>query len=107
MSMLDTHGLDSVVDGHTKRQTEYAMRAAFLCRGYVPMQESILRSSEPMNSRYDKGLLIWNTPYAAYQYYTPLRHTTAGTYDHWDEHCWQEHGNELTAYAKKLIEEVR
>lgn len=102
---LDTSGFDRVLNNGERRQTEYAMRAAFLVRGYVPIEETALRNSEPMNSRYREGLLIWNTPYAAYQYYTPLNHSHAGTYDHWDEHCWQEHEYELLDYAKKLIEE--
>lgn len=101
---LDTSGFDHVINEHDQRQTEYAMRAAFLCRSYVPEEESTLRNSEPMNSRYAKGLLIWNTPYANYQYFVPMKHSRAGTCDHWDEKCWQEHGPELLDYARRLIE---
>lgn len=102
---LITDGFDRVISNHERRQMEYAMRAAFVCRGYVPVEESTLRNSEPMNSNYREGLLVWNTPYANYQYVTPLNHTTAGTYDHWDQHCWEERSRELLDYAKKLIEE--
>lgn len=107
MVALDTHGLDTVISGHDRRQEEYAMRAAFVCRQYVPLEEGALRDSEPMNSRYRDGLLIWSTPYAAYQYYTPLAHTTAGTCDHWDQQCWRERSRELLGYARNLIEEVK
>lgn len=103
--ILDTSGLDSVISGHVRRQTEYAMRAAFLCRQYVPREEGALRSSEPLSSRYPEGLLVWSTPYAAKQYYVPMSHTTAGTCDHWDEECARRHGDELRDYARKLLEE--
>lgn len=102
---LVTDGLDSVISGHGRRQELYAMRAAFLCRQYVPREEGYLRASEPLNSRYRQGVLIWNTPYASYQYYTPLAHTTAGTCDHWDEACAKENRAELLDFAKRLYEE--
>lgn len=101
----DTRGWDRVLSGHEKRQKEYAMRAALLCKQYVPVDETTLRSSEPSNSRCEQGLLIWNTPYAAKQYYVPQHHTEAGTCDHWDEACARDHKSELIDYAKKLIEE--
>lgn len=85
-----------------RRQTEYAMRAALVMRKFVPLEESTLRSSEPMNSKYEKGLLVWNTPYAAKQYHVPMNHTTAGTTDHWDEACWSAEGGNLTKYAESL-----
>ncbi len=85
-----------------RRQTEYAMRAGFVMRKFVPLEENTLRASEPMNSKYDKGLLIWSTPYAAKQYNVPMNHTTAGTTDHWDEACWSAEGGNLTKYAESL-----
>lgn len=87
-----------------KRQEEYAMRAAFLMRKYVPCDENTLRASEPLNSNYADGRLIWNTPYAAKQYYVPMSHTTQGTCDHWDEACMKADGKDLIAYAEKLYE---
>lgn len=90
-----------------KRQTEYAMRAAHVMRKYVPEDETTLRASEPLNSRYADGLLIWNTPYAAKQYYVPMNHKESknpqGT-DHWDEECWKKDGKDLLSYAESLYE---
>lgn len=102
---LVTTGLDAVISGHERRQELYAMRAALLCRRYVPREEGYLRASEPLSSRYRQGLLVWSTPYAAYQYYVPTSHTTAGTCDHWDERCAKDNRSELLGFARKLIEE--
>lgn len=85
-----------------KRQEEYAMRVALVMRKYVPRDENTLRASEPLNSRYAEGLLVWSTPYAATQYSVPMRHTTAGTCDHWDEACARNDMPGLLAYAETL-----
>lgn len=87
-----------------KRQTEYAKHAADVMRKYVPLDEDTLRASEPLNSRYAEGILNWNTPYADTQYRVPMRHTTQGTCDHWDEECWKKDGKDLIAYAETLYE---
>lgn len=86
----------------TKRQTEYAMRAASVMRKYVPRDENLLRASEPLNSKYAKGILVWNTPYARTQYEVPMMHTEAGTTDHWDEACWKREGDGLIAYVEAM-----
>lgn len=85
-----------------KRQEEYAMRVAFVMRKYVPRDENTLRASEPMNSKYSDGLLIWNTPYAARQYSVPMSHTTSGTCDHWDEAVARNDMPSLIKYAESL-----
>ena len=66
------------------------------------MRESILRSSEPVNSDYGAGVLTWNTPYAARQYYEPMNHTDPATTDHWDEKCRREDGDDLREFARRL-----
>lgn len=86
-----------------RRQVLYARRAAFLMRRYVPLRESILRSSEPVNSDYAAGILTWNTPYAARQYYEPMNHTTAGTTDHWDQEMMKNDGDDLREFARQLF----
>lgn len=102
---INTPQLDALLDpaAKRKRQEEYAMRAAHVMRKYVPEEETFLRDSEPVNSRYEDGLLIWNTPYAAKQYSVPMNHTTAGTCDHWDEECWKKEGADLLKYAESLF----
>lgn len=85
-----------------QRQEEYAKRVAFVMRKYVPRAEDALRDSEPMNSKYDEGLLIWNTPYALKQYSVPMNHTTPGTCDHWDEPVARNEMPGLIKYAESL-----
>ena len=101
---IDMSGLDKMTSKaeRTKRQTEYAMRAASVMRKYVPRDENLLRASEPLNSKYAKGILTWNTTYAKTQYEVPMRHTEAGTTDHWDEECWKREGDGLLKYAESL-----
>ena len=96
--------IDQLMDAASqrKRQEEYAMRVAFVMRKYVPRDENTLRDSEPLNSRYAEGLLIWNTPYAATQYNVPMRHTTSGTYDHWDEQCARNDMPALIKYVEAM-----
>lgn len=88
-------GLDALVSESRDRQEAAAMRAALGMRRYVPRDENTLRASEPMNSRYAAGLLIWSTPYAQAQYSVPMRHTEPGTCDHWDE-AWAR--NDMPSY---------
>lgn len=96
--------LDAIISdrGHTIRQRQYSMRVAFYARQYVPRDENTLRASEPLNSRYEDGLLIWSTPYALKQYSVPMKHTTAGTQDHWDEAVRKNHMSDLKDYVSKL-----
>lgn len=96
--------IDAIISerGHTIRQRQYAMRVAFYARKYVPRDENTLRASEPLNSRYADGLLIWNTPYALKQYSVPMNHTTEGTTDHWDEQVRKNHMGELKDYVSKM-----
>jgi hypothetical protein len=102
---VNLSGLEKMVSTseQTNRLELVSMRAALGMRKYVPQDESTLRSSEPSNSKYKQGLLIWNTPYAAAQYYVAMNHTTAGTTDHWDEHFMRDYGDDLTDYAQSLF----
>lgn len=49
-----------------KKQAAFAQRVAFDMRKHVPVDEGTLRDSEPINSDYQNGQIIWNTPYAQY-----------------------------------------
>lgn len=102
--VISTPQLDKLTSASAKRkrQEEYAMRVALVMRKYVPRDENTLRASEPLNSRYADGLLVWSTPYAMRQYSTPMRHTTPGTQDHWDEPVRRNEMPGLAAYAETL-----
>lgn len=86
-----------------KRQELFAMKTASLIRKYVPVEETPLRSSEPMNSEYKRGLLVWDMPYAAKHFYVPMNHSEAGTGDHWDERLKGGDMNVLEDYARGLF----
>ena len=88
-----------------RRQRMYAMRAAHVMAQYVPIEEGTLRGSEKLSSDYDLGILTWNTPYAARQYYEPMNHTDPATTDHWDEKCQRENGDDLREFARQLFME--
>lgn len=85
-----------------RRQEEYAMRCALAMRRYVPIEEGTLRGSEPLSSDYRRGVLTWNTPYAARHYYVPMRHAEPGTTDHWDEECGRNDMPALLSFAETL-----
>lgn len=100
-----TNGLDALTQAteRRRRQRLYAMHAAHLIKPYVPLEDGALRASEPLNSDYDGGVLTWNTPYAARQYYEPMAHTEPGTEDHWDEAMWRDHSGDMEEYATDLL----
>ncbi len=103
--IINVPQVDRLLDPRAQRmrQEEYAMRVAFVMRKYVPRDENTLRASEPLNSKYSAGLLIWNTPYAAKQYSVPMSHTMPGTCDHWDEACSRNDMPDLIRYAEGLF----
>lgn len=101
-----TKGIDLMTapGEHARRQRLYAMRAAKVIEPYVPLEEGTLRGSEAVSSDYDAGILTWNTPYAARQYYDEdLEHTTPGTEHHWDQAMWRDHAGDMEAYARGLF----
>lgn len=101
-----TKGIDILTDRseRTRRQRLYAMRAAKVIEPYVPLEEGALRGSEAVSSDYDAGILTWNTPYAARQYYDEgLEHTTPGTEHHWDQAMWRDHAGDMEDYARGLF----
>lgn len=102
---VSTGALDALAQASERRRRQrlYAMRAAHLMRGYVPLEEGALRASEPLNSDYDGGVLTWNTPYAARQYYESHAHTEPGTEDHWDEAMRRDHSVDMEKYATDLL----
>ena len=52
-----------------KAQYALAQEAAKLIDSYVPFDTGSLKNSVNQASRYDEGLLVYNTPYARKQYY--------------------------------------
>ena len=65
------------------------------CRQYVPKQENTLRDSARVEHENNGTQVVYETPYAAYQYYgcwpdgshVIKNHTTTGTVTRWIEHA--------------------
>lgn len=104
---VDLSGLERRTDParRVERQVLFAQRAALLMEPFVPLEEGTLRGSEPVNSNYAAGHLVWNTPYAAKHYYVPMRHTVAGTTDHWDIAMVGRSMGELKEFVASLYTE--
>lgn len=104
---VDTPQLDRLADAsrHADVVEEVSMRAEQMMRPYVPVQESTLRDSAQLNSDFRSGVLIWNMPYAAKQYYVPMNHTDKAKMatDHWDEAMMKDRGEKLAEYAGKAF----
>ncbi|MDF2950786.1 MAG: minor capsid family protein [Anaerocolumna sp.] len=78
------------------------------CNQYVPKDQGDLIRSSEIQSQLEKGLLIWSTPYARYQYYgvvmigrapkvatdTPLKYTRSGARKMWAHYARSVHGEE-------------
>ena len=107
------------------RITGASQRALFItseqalkdCNMYAPKDQNDLIKSSESHSQLDKGLLIWSTPYARYQYYgvvmigrapkvatdIPLKYTRASAHMMWAHYARSIHGKEwLDVYNKAL-----
>lgn len=95
---------------------------------FVPLREGVLRNSGHVEAAGVMGEVIWNTPYAHYQYEgivyvgeetgspfakfgehkipavpnKPLTYATAGTGDHWFEKAKEEYGDTWIKKVKEI-----
>ena len=99
----DMAGLDSFEGGARKRLAAVAQRAQLLMRDHVPMASGDLRDSTG-GSDYGSGRIVYDTPYANYQYrlHTANR-TTDGTDGEWDAAMMAESGDALAQFAAELV----
>lgn len=84
---------------------EATMRAESEMRAYVPLLEGILRDSAKLSSRFEAGLIVWSTPYAAVQYYVPMTHDNPIAplaTDHWDEAWKRDRWDEFCDYVGRI-----
>ena len=92
---LDTGKLDRRLSaqGFERLQEALAKRVAFDARDYVPVESGTLRDSEAVNSDYEAGLVIWNTPYARRVYNLDSVRTVINpkATSHWCETAKQNH----------------
>lgn len=80
------------------------------CEPFVPKQEGYLRDSKDIRQT-DGTEVVWDTPYAAYQYYgcwpdgshVISEHTTPGTTTHWVEEAKLRYGRDWETVAQNAV----
>ena len=87
-----------------KAQYALAQEAAKLIDSYVPFDTGTLKNSVNLASKYDEGLLVYNTPYARRQYYlhsegTCLHSETGLRGSYWGQRAIADHKDELEKFA--------
>ena len=91
-----------------KAQYAMAQEAARLIDSYVPLDTGTLKNSVQTASKYDEGLLVYNTPYARKQYYrhtqgTDLRGDTGLRGSYWGQRALADYGEALAFYATRAV----
>lgn len=91
-----------------KAQYAMAQEAARLIDSYVPLDTGTLKNSVNQASKYDEGLLVYNTPYARKQYYlhaegTDLRGETGLRGSYWGQRALADMGEHLALYATRAV----
>lgn len=87
-----------------KAQFATAQKAAALIDPYVPFDTGILKNRVNQASKFDEGLLVYDTPYARRQYYlheqgTCLHGETGLRGSYWGQRAIADHKDELEKFA--------
>lgn len=87
-----------------KAQFATAQKAAALIDPYVPFDTGILKNSVNQASKFDEGLLVYNTPYARRQFYLhpegECLHGENGLRgSYWGQRAIADHKDELEKFA--------
>lgn len=99
-------GRQSMVEAVTEAVVEYS-------NDFIPKAEGILRDNGKISSRPEDGKAIWNTPYAAYQWYGVRKdgthevknYTTPGTGTMWAQKAVDTRKKELDQVAQNAFNE--
>lgn len=91
-----------------KAQYAMAQEAARLIDSYVPLDTGTLKNSVNQASKYDEGLLVYNTPYARKQYYlhaegTDLRGETGLRGSYWGQRAIADISEHLALYGARAV----
>ena len=75
---------------------------------YVPFDTGTLKNSVNLASKYDEGLLVYNTPYARRQYYlheqgTCLHSETGLRGSYWGQRALADIGEHLALYGARAV----
>lgn len=92
-------GLQADLDaGFAKVQYAFSQHVAKTVDPYVPFDTGMLKNSVNQASKFDEGLLVYNTPYARKQYY--LHEQGAGLRgSYWGQRAIADHKDELVKFA--------
>ena len=87
-----------------KAQYAVAQKAAALIDPYVPFDTGVLKNSVNLASKFDEGLLVYNTPYARKQYYLHeqgecLHGDTGLRGSYWGQRAIADHKDDLEKFA--------
>lgn len=91
-----------------KAQYALAQEAAKLIDSYVPFDTGTLKNSVNLASKYDEGLLVYDTPYARKQYYlheqgTCLHGETGLRGSYWGQRAFADVGEHLALYGARAV----
>lgn len=91
-----------------KAQYALAQEAAKLIDSYVPFDTGTLKNSVNLASKYDEGLLVYDTPYARRQYYlheqgTCLHGETGLRGSYWGQRALADIGEHLALYGARAV----
>ena len=91
-----------------KAQYAMAQEAARLIDPFVPFDTGTLKNSVNQASKFDEGLLVYNTPYARKQYYlhaqgSDLRGDTGMRGSYWGQNAIGTYGEALALYATRAV----
>ena len=91
-----------------KAQYAFSQEAARLIDPFVPFDTGTLKNSVNQASKFDEGLLVYNTPYARKQYYlhaqgTDLRGDTGLRGSYWGQRAIAAHKDELIQFARNAV----
>ena len=101
---------ENMAAGFAKAQYAFSQYAADLIDPYVPFATGTLKNSVNQASKYEEGLLVYNTPYARKQYYlhaegTDLRGDTGLRGSYWGQRAIAAHKDELERFARNAVQE--
>ena len=91
-----------------KAQYAFSQEAARLIDPFVPFDTGTLKNSVNQASKFDEGLLVYNTPYARKQYYlhaqgSDLRGDTGLRGSYWGQRGLADMGEHLALYAARAV----
>ena len=91
-----------------KAQYAFSQEAALLIDPFVPFDTGTLKNSVNQASKFDEGLLVYNTPYARKQYYlhaqgSDLRGDTGLRGSYWGQRAIAAHKDELIQFARNAV----